>query len=103
MAGWPVCDDVADDALAIAIAILPLAVAGNARRGGDDQLAAVGRQQHHRAANQRQPFFQQLEHFRKHLPLAVLRGQEPSDLGQDPKILLVRVNCRSTVLGPLPS
>ena len=84
---------LADDSLAVTIAILPLRRPRNARRSGDDQLAAVGRQQHHRAAYQRQPFFQQLEHFGKHLPLAMLRGQEPSDLGQDPEILLVRVDC----------
>ena len=64
----------------------------NAWRRGDNQLAPVGRQQHHRAAYQRQPFFQQLEHFRQHLPLSVLRGQESSDLGQNPEILLVRVD-----------
>ena len=80
---------IADDPLAITISILPLRMPRNARRGGDDQLAPVGRQQHHRAAYQGQPLFQQLEHFGKHLPLAMLRGQESSDLGQDPKILLV--------------
>ena len=80
---------VADDPLAITIAILPLRRPRNARCRGDDQLAPVGRQQHHRAAYQRQPLFQQLEHFREHLPLTMLRGQESSDLGQDPEILLV--------------
>ncbi len=82
---------LADDSLAVAIAILPLRVPRNARRSGDDQFAPVGRQQHHRAAYQSQPFFQQLEHFREHLPLTMLRGQEPRDLGQDPQVLLVCV------------
>ena len=80
---------VADDSLAITIAILPLRMPRNARCSRDDQLAAIGRQQHHRSADQRQPFLQQLKHFRKHLPLAMLRRQESSDLGENPQILLV--------------
>ncbi len=92
-------DHIADDAFAVLVAVLALAVAGDAGGGCDDQFAAVGRKEHDRAADQGQPFFQQFQHFGQHLPLPMLGGQQARNLGQDPQVLLVRADGTETVFG----
>ena len=95
--------DVADDAFAILIAVLSLAVAGDARRRGHDQLAAVRRKEHDRAANQAEPVLQQLEDLGQHLPLSMLRGKEPRDFRKDPQDPLHAGRYASNAQGPSPS
>ena len=99
MAGWPVCTTLPMMPFAIAVAILLLVVAGDARRGGHDQFAAVGREEHDRAANQAKPIFQERQHLGQHLPLAVLRGQQPRNFGQYPQVLFMDAWGRQTIRG----
>ena len=96
-------DHLADDAFAILVAVLDLAVAGNARRGGHDQFAAVGGKEHHGAANQRQPLVKQLKTSASICRWPCWVASRRAISARTRKVLLVRADGTETVLRQEPS